>query len=93
MIRNKIESKNNIANNGRTNFSHFVYGTFAIASTAIKMPDVGITIFENPSPQVNAKTAVCLVIPIRSDRGAIKGIVTAACPEPDGIKQAFPPQQ
>ena len=72
---------------GNTNFTHFVKGTFAKLSTAIKMPDVGIIRFENPSPQVKAKTAVCRVTPTRSDNGAMSGIVTAACPEPDGIKK------
>ncbi len=87
MIKNIIESTKSIPNNGKTNLSHFVYGTFEIASTAIKVPEVGMTMFEKPSPHVNANTAVCLVTPMRSDNGAISGIVTAACPEPEGIKK------
>ena len=72
---------------GVTNFNQLVNGIFAKLRTAISIPEVGITILENPSPHVNAKTAVCLVIPIKSASGAINGIVTAACPEPDGMKK------
>lgn len=74
-------------NSGKTNFTHLTKGTFAKLRTAIKIPEVGIIIFEKPSPLVNANTAVCLVIPMRSASGAISGIVTAACPEPEGIKK------
>lgn len=62
-------------------------GIFAIESIAIKIPEVGMIVLENPSPQVKAKTAVCRVIPRRSDKGAIIGIVTAACPDPEGMKK------
>ncbi len=54
---------------------------------AIKTPDVGMIVLENPSPQVNANTAVVLLSSKTSASGAIKGIVTAAWPEPDGIKK------
>ena len=60
------------------NFNHFIKGTFARLNTAIRIPEVGIIIFEKPSPQVDAKTAVWLVMPIKSAIGAIRGIVTAA---------------
>ena len=81
------ESKDSSRNNGIINFSHFVYGIFAKESIAINIPDVGIIVFENPSPHVNAKTAVCLLTPSISDKGASSGIVTAACPDPDGMKK------
>jgi len=44
----------------------------------MRIPDVGMTMFEKPSPHVKAKTAVCLVSPRTSARGDINGIVTAA---------------
>ena len=74
-------------NSGTINLSHFSYGIPARPSIAIKMPDVGIMVFDRPSPQVKANTATCRERPKTSAKGAIIGIVTAACPEPDGIKK------
>jgi len=87
ITKNIPDKINHIANKGKTNFNHFTNGILAIARTAISVPEVGMIWFENPSPHVKANTAVCLVIPSRSESGAIKGIVTAACPDPDGIKK------
>ena len=53
----------------------------------INAEEVGRTELENPSPNWNARTAVCLVIPIRSATGTINGMVTAACPAPDVMTQ------
>ena len=48
---------------------------------------VGQNILENPSPNWNASTAICLCMPMESARFAIIGMDTAACPEPDGMKK------
>ena len=78
-MNKKIKEKSiHIKKSGNTNFTHFINGTFARLNTAIRIPEVGIIIFEKPSPQVKAKTAVCLVMPTRSAKGAMSGIVTAA---------------
>ena len=53
----------------------------------INAEEVGRTELENPSPNWNASSAVCLDTPTRSDTGIISGIVTAACPVPDTITQ------
>ena len=58
-----------------------------LISPHIVAADVGQNRFENPSPNWNANTAVCLVSPIASANGAIIGIDVAACPDPDGIKK------
>jgi len=54
---------------------------------AIRMPLVGMTMLLSPSPQVNAKTAVWRETPMMSDSGAIRGIDTAAWPDPEGISR------
>ena len=87
-MKRKIRENNiQIKNKGNTNFTHLAKGTFARLNTAIRIPEVGIIRFENPSPHVNANTAVWRVMPTKSAKGAINGIVTAACPEPEGIKK------
>ena len=86
MNRKMNEKIMHIRNKGKANLNHFTKGTFAKLNTAIRIPEVGIIMFEKPSPQVKAKTAVCRVMPSKSAKGAISGIVTAAWPEPDGIK-------
>ena len=53
----------------------------------MRIPDVGMTVFEKPSPHVNAKTAVWRVRPRTSERGAMSGMVTAAWPDPEGMKK------
>ena len=74
-----------IKNNGVINLYHFSIGRLISPHTVAA--DVGQNIFENPSPNWNASTAVCLVSPMASARGAMIGIDVAACPEPDGIKK------
>jgi len=57
-----------------------------IPNLAINTPLVGIMRFEKPSPGIKASTAVCLEIFSRSEGGTIKGMVTSACPDAEGIK-------
>ncbi len=63
---------------GQTNLTHFSKSIFATDKLARSDPPVGIIEFEIPSPRWKAKTAVCLEIPTKSDRGVIIGIVVAA---------------
>ena len=72
---------------GSINFNQFLNGILAMPNMAIRMPDVGIMVLAKPSPQVKAKMAVLRVMPNRSAKGAISGMVVAACPDPDGIKK------
>src|SRR5699024_12097986 len=72
-------------NKGSINRNHFTQDTPATAILAIKIPEVGAIVLVNPSPILYASTAVCLVIPIISAKGAIIGITIAACPLPDVI--------
>lgn len=65
-------------NSGRINLNHFSNGTLASHSIAINTPLVGIIILDNPSPSINASTAVCQDMPNRSDIGVIKGMETRA---------------
>ena len=60
------------------NLSHLLYGIFDTARYPISDDDIGSTELENPSPNWNASTDVCLDIPTRSETGTISGIVTAA---------------
>jgi len=69
---------------GRYHFVHFDQEILLIPMAAIKYPDVGVKRLMIPSPRVKAKTAVCLVTPMKSASGAMMGIVTAALPEPEG---------
>ncbi len=71
--------------NGVIHFTHFSYGIFATPKTPISTPDVGVIIFVNPSPNWNAITVDWRDNPIRSENGAIIGMVKAAFAEPDGI--------
>ena len=72
---------------GKIYLNHFSKGTSAIPRIAIRTPFVGIIMFENPSPDINARTAVCHVIPYKSASGTIKGMETIAWPEAEGIKK------
>ena len=72
---------------GISHFAYFVQSVFAIAREPIRVPAVGKRQLEKPSPNWNACTATCLVMPARSATGTISGITAAACPEPDGIKR------
>ena len=47
---------------------------------AIKYPEVGKMMFPISSAIEKERTAVCRVTPTKSAKGAIKGIVKAACP-------------
>ena len=76
-----------IRKSGHTNLNHFSNGTIAIPRMAINTPLVGMIMFENPSPDVKANTAVWRVIPNKSAKGTINGIETIACPEAEGIKK------
>ena len=64
-----------------------LYGIPAIARTPMSTYCVGIRILLNPSPNWKASTATCLLTPTRSASGAIIGMVTKACPLPDGMKK------
>ena len=68
---------------GRNHFAHVVQGIFAIAMAAIISVDVTVMLFEKASANWKQRTAVCLVTPTTSARGAMIGIVSAACPEPE----------
>jgi hypothetical protein len=48
---------------------------------------VGISMFVKPSPIWNARTEIWRVTPTRSPSGAIRGMVTKACPLPEGTKR------
>ena len=74
-------------NSGRNHFAHLIHDTLATAKLAINGPDVGYKTFENPSPNWNARTLTCLVIPIISASGVCIGIIIAACPLPEGTKK------
>ena len=67
----------------QTHFAHFSQGILAKARPAIKNPETGVNTLERPLPMDNAIIDVCLVTSTRSANGAIKGMVKAACPEPD----------
>ena len=73
--------------NLHTHFTHFVYGIFAIPSAAIKTPDVGVIILVKPSPNWNAITIAWRDKSIRSENGAMMGIVIAAFAVADGIRK------
>lgn len=86
-MRNTAATIVRTINRGATNLNHFSKGTIAIPRIAIKTPFVGMIMFENPSPEIKAKTAVCLDISNKSDKGTINGIATMAWPEAEGIKK------
>jgi hypothetical protein len=52
----------------------------------MRTPEHGVIILVKPSPNWKARTVACLDTPIRSENGAMIGIVTAALAEADGIK-------
>ena len=80
-----------MTDNGSMNLTHLSYGMLPIARTPMVTPLVGKILVNSPSPNWNANTAVWRVIPIRSARGAIRGMVRAAWPEPDGTKKFIKP--
>lgn len=63
------------------NLYHFSIGRLISPQTVAA--DVGQNILEKPSPNWKASTAVCLVSPMASAKGAMIGIDVAACPEPE----------
>ena len=70
--------------NGNLNFIYQKKMRFSGKDTlTMRAVDIGITWFPNPSPKLNANTAVCLVMPTISATGVKIGITTAARPEPD----------
>lgn len=71
----------------QAHFTHFPYGILAIPNTAISTPEVGVIIFVNPSPNWKASTVACLDSPIRSENGAITGIVIAAFAVAEGMNR------
>lgn len=71
---------------GMMNLNHFLYGTAAKARQDMVIPLAGVTALVNASPNWKANTAVCLVTPTRSARGAMIGMVIAAWPEPEGTR-------
>ena len=65
-------------NNGNTNLNHFSNGILANPSMANSTPFVGMIIFDSPSPNMNASTAVWRDMPNISAIGVINGIETKA---------------
>ena len=53
--------------------------------TAISTPDVGVIILVNPSPNWKAITVACFDNPIKSEKGAMIGMVRAALALPEGM--------
>ena len=86
-VRKRAAKSESRRKRGNMNLSHRSYGMPASPNIAIKMPEVGMIVLDRPSPQVNANTATCLDRPKTSAKGAIIGMVTAAWPEPDGMKK------
>lgn len=76
-------------NSGTNHFHHLSILTPAIPQI-IGVMAVGHIMLERPSPNWKARTADCLEIPIKSDRGAMIGILVTAWPEPDGMKKLRP---
>src|SRR5699024_8490690 len=70
--------------NGSAHFTHFTQGILASAKDAMRTLPVGVRILDMASPIWKAKTAVCLVTPVKSANGVISGIVKAARPLPEG---------
>lgn len=85
--RNIAATIDRIIKRGTINLNHFSNGTIAIPIIAINTPFVGMIMFEKPSPDIKASTAVCRVMPNKSAKGTIKGIETIACPDAEGIKK------
>ena len=63
---------------GRNHFAHVVQGILAMAIAAMISVDVTVILLEKASANWKQRTAVCLVTPTTSARGAIIGIVKAA---------------
>ena len=49
-------------------------------------PEVGVIMLVKPSPNWKAITVACRDRPIRSENGAMMGMVMAALAEPEGIR-------
>src|SRR6056297_760095 len=73
-------------NSGKNHLRYLLKGTLA-RTQPMRIKLVGQIRFENPSPNWKASTAICLFIPMRSDNGAIMGIVVAAWPDPEGTRK------
>jgi hypothetical protein len=71
---------------GRNQPAHFSQGIFAAPRTPMVTAEVGRMGFTN-SHSWKAKTAVCRVIPTRSARGAMMGMVRAAWAVPEWMKK------
>ena len=85
LVKNINETSHQSANKGARYFIQVLNDIVPhIAKAARISPPVGAITFVKASPNWKARTAVCLVIPIISAKGAIIGIVIAAWPEPDG---------
>ena len=69
------------------NFAHLPQSSFAAASAPKRQPEGGTMKFVKASPSWYATTATCHSTPTRSARGAMIGMVRAACPEPDTTKK------
>lgn len=78
---------NQMKASGAINRTHLKYGMPLAARTPIKTPDVGLMQLATPSPSMTAYTATCLVICMRSARGAKIGMNTTDSPEPEEIKK------
>ena len=85
MTTDAMINKSNI--NFQMNLIHEPHSTRAAPNVPISAADVGTIIFVKPSPNWKANTAVCLVTPTISAKGAIIGIVSAAYPDPETTKK------
>ena len=72
---------------GNIHFNHTSYRILAMARTPMVTPLVGMIRLEIPSPNWKANTATCRLMPKRSLKGAMMGMVSAACPDPLGTKK------
>ena len=59
-------------------FTHFSYGTRAMARAAMSTPEVGVIMLVKPSPNWKASTIAWRDTPTRSENGAMMGMVMAA---------------
>ena len=83
--RIRQETTIKIAVKGINHLSHLLKGIFVNARGARQA--VGQIMLLKPSPNWNARTAHWRLTPIRSDKGAIMGMVVAACAVPEGTRK------
>ena len=59
----------------------------AMASAAIRTPEVGVSMLVKPSPNWKASTMACLETPTMSAKGAMMGMVMAALADALGMRK------